>query len=329
MNHQIPYVLIPVSALELEQPSLFDLYVKVGSKYVKVLKKDEMPDLARIQRYLDKKDDALYIESSNIEYFMDEKFSGMFECASSSPSVDSRIRAFLRCAELCYLDLKIVRLHPDKFMRFSMLAELGHEFFSNRFIQRQFLRTSFSSINSPLSRRAVLGGSLALSMLLSKGECTPRIFKSLFIGAVLRDLSVGLVDDKDPHLLRASLSDEDRTSFEEHPRRSIELLRSHNLLDDLIENIIIQHHEEPRGTGFPLGLKRVETYKPAQYLQISDWFISLMEEAFNSKGEIDAKSLIINLNKAIPDEQRQNLPLLNHILVSSFNIAVEELRAAA
>ena len=188
-TNQIVHVLIPKSSLREDKVMDFDVFVKVSEKFVKVLNQGEKPDMKRIENYLSKKSDVLYIESGVIEKFMDKKFSSIFEEVTSGESMEDRIRSFVRCLELCYLDIKLVRPHPDKFMRLSMLTEASYEFFTDPYRQRFVLKAVVDSIESAISRRALFGASLSLSILCAQSTCPAKTFQSLFVGGILRDIA--------------------------------------------------------------------------------------------------------------------------------------------
>lgn len=315
MKNKLMYVLISRSTLSFNEPIVFDLFVKVSEKYVRVLKEGETPSAERIDNYLSKKDDVLYIESVMIERFMDAKFSKMFEVITEGPSLDAKLEAFIRCTELCFLDLKLVRINADKLMRMTMMADAAYDLFKNRHLQEIILKKMVNSIKFQSSRRALLGAAMTLTMTLAQGDCGKPAFISLFMGALLRDLSVNLIDDEDPHnLAGGALSREGMMDFFAHPGRVLELLKDYKIIDDIMENIIMQHHEHPMGQGFPKGLKRVETYKPAQYLFLADWMITLMESCRDPEDHLNKDLVASQLPQVLPEEFRQSLPVINKVM---------------
>lgn len=320
MEPQIHHVLIPRSALYFDRPIVFDLFVKLNGKYIKVLNEGEIADPERIDKYLQKKADVLYIQSTAIEKFMDQIFASVFEKATqkSHNEVELResMRSFVRCAELCYLDLKLVRPHADKFMRLHMVAEAAFDFFKNQDYRRILLQEMLASIENSISRRAILATALGIAFFLEQGECSLLAFKSLFVGGVLRDYSVSLTGDTDPHLkfAKGELSEEELTAFFTHPQRSIDLLHPFNVLDDTMETLIRQHHEKPLGDGFPLGLKRVEIYQPAQFLYLADWMITEMENQNQFLSLKGIPLLIAHVQAITPEENQRRVPLLVRVL---------------
>lgn len=76
-SSQLHYVLIPEAALDATKPLSFDLFVRIGEKYIKVFKKGEEPDRTRMATYRERADDVLYIRSFELEQ----------SCASHKPKL--------------------------------------------------------------------------------------------------------------------------------------------------------------------------------------------------------------------------------------------------
>ncbi len=315
------YVLIPRSTLSFEKPIIFDLYVKLNGRMVKVLKEGEIPDAARIDNYLSKKDDVLYIESETIERFMDDRFAAMFAEMTGHGSIEKKLKAFIRGLELCYLDLKLVRPHADKFMRLFMVIDSSYEFFRHQDVQGILLKFMMNMVESPVSRRALIAASMSSALFFNSNDCPPRIFRSIFGGGVLRDLSLSLVDGEDPHYMNLTDKPELQEQFYTHPARTVELLRSYRIADDTMEAMILQHHEEPTGLGFQVGLKRAEIFKPAHNLNLSDWLMGLVAESTNAKGVLDRELVIEKLHSQLPEENRRHLAILNKVMCTTLGVA--------
>lgn len=268
-----------------------------------------MANAERIDNYLSKSSDILYIQSTSIERFMDEIFGGLFEQATEAPDIEHRVKAFIRCAELCYLDIKLVRPHADKFMRLGMLADAAFKIFKNIDARRLLLFEMTHSLESAVSRKALLGATYGIALYQEQNDCPELAFKSLFIGSVLRDLSL-----EDGEGLESP-------NYTQHPERTIHLLRQFNIVDDTMETMIRQHHEAPMGNGFPLGLKRVETYPPAQCLYLGDWLVEEMEGQLDYPECKQGPPFVSQIQDALPEENQRKLPVILRVLHAAFRIS--------
>jgi hypothetical protein len=147
------HILVPRAALPVDAALSFDLFVKVAGRFIKVANRDEKIDVERLNRYLEHERDVLYIDRGSLERFMDEKFGLMFEMIST-PSLPFQERSewFVRCLELGFIDLKVVRPHSDKFMRIEMLINWSFDFFRKRETRKILVKAIFHSLDQPISR---------------------------------------------------------------------------------------------------------------------------------------------------------------------------------
>lgn len=312
------HILVPRAAIPADRVLSFELFVKVSDRFIKVANSNEVIDEQRIQRYLGFDRDVLYIDRSALERFMDEKFATMYErIEDTGLNAIDRFQWFVRCLELCFIDLKIVNVHPDKFMRVHMLVEAGFNFFKNRETRRLLVHEIFKHVNHPLSKRAIMGTGLMLNMFLDQNDCTQSTYRSLFIGGLFRDFGLK-VHAEDPHS-QAIITDSDiEAEFVNHPVKSLEILKPFNLVDDISHALIEQHHERPRGNGFPRGLTRIEIYPPAQYMSLCDLVVTEMERVKASGMPLGKESFLNHVKEIMPEEDRKNLPLLLRAVSDAF-----------
>ncbi len=330
---KISHVLIPKAGLNFEAPSSFDIYVPMGERFLKVIAAGQMIDRVRVERYLEKKADVLQIESIAIERFLDEKFFSLFESTSRHLDAEIKFQELVRCFELCLLDLRLVRFHADKFMRLNMVIESLFEVFKKRDLRAVLLKVSHENIENTFTRRSILGAFLAIAMVFEQGDTTKIMFSSLMLGALMRDFECATFDDMDPHiqvytqtqaqgdaLTAEPLTTDAIAQFKLHPQDIIKRLHDFKMADDLVDNIILQHHEHPSGTGFPRGLKRFETYMPAQFVWLADWLINVLYEAKQKNlGPSEVAALI---KDQIPSEQKKSLPFVIRVLSQCYGAQI-------
>lgn len=316
------HIIVPRAAIPTNQALSFELFVKVGERFIKVANKDEKIDPERINRYLDQEKDVLFIDRGALERFMDERFGVMFEMISNeAKSLESRFEWFIRCLELGFIDLKVVRPHPDKFMRIELLVDWCYGHFRKRELRLVLLRKIFWNVSQIITKRAVFGGALALTMFMEQNDCTAATFKSLFTGALFRDISLHYLDNQsDPHILGPeNMLDDQLKEYKNHPLTAVEMLQKYIELDDITRAIIGQHHEQPLGDGFPLGLRRSQIFQPAQYLSLADSTITAVEKYFAKHMNLKAEPLFEHLQEVTTEENQKNLPILLRVLTPVFD----------
>ena len=94
--------------------------------------------------------------------------------------------------------------------------------------------------------------------------------KKLIYAAYLHD--VGKINIPEEILMKTDpLTGEEWEIMKNHPQKAVEIIRSINSLKDLVP-IILQHHEQFNGTGYPGGLRGEEIHYLARVLTVIDSF---------------------------------------------------------
>jgi HD-GYP domain-containing protein (c-di-GMP phosphodiesterase class II) len=94
--------------------------------------------------------------------------------------------------------------------------------------------------------------------------------------SILRDVGMTLLPEgvyKKP----TELSDEDREKIRRHPEEGAKVLRPIEFLTDVFD-IILSHHEEPDGTGYPRGVKGNGIPIGARILAVVDAYHSMRSD---------------------------------------------------
>ncbi len=127
-----------------------------------------------------------------------------------------------------------------------------------------------------------------ISVMLAKrcGFETESNLSLIGMGAFLHDIGVGqLTFDPDDQEM---LSPEERKEMWRHPGLGKQMVDGVNGVRTEVMQIILQHHEQPNGHGYPNGLKEGEIYPPAKIVGIVDTFCAMISkksyrEAFSPK----------------------------------------------
>ena len=98
----------------------------------------------------------------------------------------------------------------------------------------------------------------------------------LGMSSLLKDISCiflppGLMDKGAPTIAETKI-------IQEHPTRSYELLMRFSEIKGEITNVVLQHHEQWNGGGYPLGLKGEQISNYAQIIAAADIFSDLLVE---------------------------------------------------
>jgi HD-GYP domain-containing protein (c-di-GMP phosphodiesterase class II) len=115
-----------------------------------------------------------------------------------------------------------------------------------------------------------------LSVLLGKetGIESDTNLKIIGMGGFLHDVGVGQLDF-DPEDERV-LTPEQRKEVGRHPELGKQMLDGVKNLRTETLQIVLQHHEQPNGHGYPNGMRDAEIYPPAKIVAICDTFAAMV-----------------------------------------------------
>jgi putative nucleotidyltransferase with HDIG domain len=158
------------------------------------------------------------------------------------------------------------------------------------------------------------------SLLLARtlGFEAEKSLVSIGLGAMLHDIGMGrlsadLISKKD-------LSPQDWKEIKEHPQIGYRMISQFKWGGPEVATIVLQHHEQPNGLGYPNGIRDKEIYAPAKIVAIADVFTSLItkrpyqdqcltpSEAFllmqNDVGRLDQKMVQFFIKIFIPEVKK-------------------------
>lgn len=104
-----------------------------------------------------------------------------------------------------------------------------------------------------------------------KWHWTPKLFK-ISLAGLLHDIGLKEIPKAIVEKSRASLTQEERTLFESHSARGMELLNSIRGIPEDVILVSYQHHENNTGTGYPQHLYRSKIHPFARLVAIADIF---------------------------------------------------------
>ena len=131
------------------------------------------------------------------------------------------------------------------------------------------------------------------SLLLAKIENleSEKTLTTLGLGALVHDIGMSMLtydpEEKD------ELTPDERKEIHTHPELGKRLLDSLKSVNPEVRSIVLQHHEQPNGRGYPNGLHDKQIYYLAKIVAIADSFSALLckrpyrDEAFTPTKAIE------------------------------------------
>ncbi|MEZ0392619.1 MAG: HD-GYP domain-containing protein [Pseudobdellovibrionaceae bacterium] len=174
------------------------------------------------------------------------------------------------------------------FRRLSQLAERGSDF----------------------QKHPVNVASLAVLITFGIGYSREKILTDMAMAALLHDIGLSKLPPKiipNAHqVLRLSIFERDWVY--KHPLQALEILEEKKIqISDLAKTIILQHHEEFNGSGYPSGLRGFTINELSQILRVADEIDQLFVEFYTTPGNLRLR--VVELLQRL-SEQKVVEPLL-------------------
>lgn len=132
---------------------------------------------------------------------------------------------------------------------------------------------------------AVLSLAMGVSMKMNKKDLI-----ELALGALLHDIGKIFID-KDIVEREGKLSIEEDKEFKTHPKKGYDYMKKSNLLKTKSLLIILQHHEQINGLGYPSGLKGDKINDLAKIVSIADCYDYLTSDTEETRAISSADAL--------------------------------------
>lgn len=173
--------------------------------------------------------------------------------------------------------------NPDHMRRSIKAVKNSIDFISkdksNFFELMNLAQKDFSEYTHALQTAAY-----AITLARQVGIKTYNHISALGIGSILHDIGKVKIDRR---ILSkpTALTDAERTIVEMHPELGYEMVHQLGTIPEISEQIILQHHERPKGDGYPRKLKDSEINVLAKVVALCDCFDSLTSDRTFQKAQ--------------------------------------------
>lgn len=263
----------------LKKELLFDVYVQRSkTKYTKLLKKGDEIDMNRIQTYADKGIEYFYVTEFDYGEYMryldalSNKVLGS-NADTSNPDtvlvmrelVQSSLREIHKSSEITQEQIQRAEVVVD-----TCIKELEKNPKGLLKIIKSMSRYEY------MYRHSLMTSIFTVMLAKADGISHAGTLGNIGLGAFLHDIGVAQLtfdpEDKD------DLTGDERKEMERHPQLGKQMVDGVKGIRDEVMFIIMQHHEQPNGHGYPNGLKGENIYKPARMVAIADSFSALVSK---------------------------------------------------
>ncbi|GAB4013520.1 MAG: hypothetical protein Fur0010_10450 [Bdellovibrio sp.] len=274
------YIQISLQLLRRFSSALkFDIYVRrTDSDYTKLFKKGDSIDWERVALYEAKGIRYFFVTKDEYQIYslFVERLGEQLTQSKDILSLDESLVVLKELSQFTIHELVVNFKIDDRLVNNANIVvegcikELGKD-----------PKTLINVIKLLAHQPYILKHSMMVSMfsvILAKesGIESDLNLKVIGMGGFLHDIGVSQLtfDPEDEKFLTA----EQRKEMWRHPELGSQLLDNLKGVRTEVIQIILQHHEQPNGTGYPNGLRGPEIYHPAKIVAIADAFCAMISQ---------------------------------------------------
>jgi response regulator RpfG family c-di-GMP phosphodiesterase len=237
----------------------YDVYLELTqTKFIKIISANKRYSHSDINSYAKKNVKVLYLQKNEYLKFLEDGIEKLLTIFNTPPKLSTKkiianqIRSVLiihQYVQTVGVSENLIKL-CDRVISISREVTLEHKKFKN-------ILGFFPKAHSDLAEQAVMTMYLSETILTALGWASETSRKKLGLASLLYD-SMLTNDDlskirslEDPQLQMFTVSEQEE--FKEHPIKAASMAQYFQGYPDT-DFIIAQHHERPKGDGFPNGL---------------------------------------------------------------------------
>lgn len=293
---------IPIQSLDIEAETKinFDLYVNLplNQKYILYRKKGGTLDTSRMESFNTANLKNFFIQKADYHEFVKyvarriRDLIGSENTEENKKMMHATARSILASTfsenNPAVTNALITNLNDIT----SMIIESALEN-STSYNQKTFQRfAELAQKGTDFQKHPVNVTSLMVLLTFGIGYNNEKILSDVAMASLLHDIGLTRLPTKviarshNPALLNFT----DRDGLYSHPEYSIQILKERGVvLPPLVETIILQHHEEFNGFGYPRGLRGFNINEFSQILQVADLLDQLIADGFTNKQNLKTR----------------------------------------
>ncbi|GAB4418143.1 MAG: hypothetical protein OHK0056_27410 [Bacteriovoracaceae bacterium] len=277
MSQEFAEVLLSNINPEKELPA--DLYVHVDGKYIKFRQKGDQLTVERFDQFISKGVKNLFIDAGEIMSFLEwvntnkeNQIEELIEAAGEENRGffvrDANVRASVY--ETFFeedLTSEVVEKLQESVKGF--VAEISNNPITAKAI------AALADKNATIADHSVSVANLSVYLALVCGHGHQFVLENIYMGAIFHDYGKAKIPIKELENQGNRLYSQ---AIQDHPEKGAKMLQKTEGMPIQVINIVLQHHEQFNGHGYPKGLSGDQVYELAQIVSMANIFDNVLME---------------------------------------------------
>lgn len=253
-----------------------DLHIRLGDhKYVVVVKADSYAQIDRFTHFEDKKIEHFYVRKSEYDRYIAQNVSVAVRVAKQTElSPTAKASLLSQAASSVLKEVEDLGMSTQTYEHAKNVADATLEIVEQDFSLSHML-TSLSKDARLLFDHSMAVSLLAVMIARGHGWVKRLTLEKVALGGLLHDIGKRELPRELLHKSANHFTREENALYLQHPYKGLEILHSITIVPDDVAAIVLEHHENALGQGFPRGLKDVRLNPLSRVVAVANCFIDL------------------------------------------------------
>ena len=300
--------------------SRFDLFYRLNEKkYILVTRSGTDINMEMFSRLKSNNIDKIFLKKDDYKKYVSlniEKITLNKEVTKEQR--EQQMGFLVSTSNLIMKNVYIEGVDKDLFMMGKQVTDTALEIITDNDYMYQLL-LALNESNEDLYRHNL--GMSVYSVLIAKsmGWTSPGTHFKLSISSLYADIALRQMDPKliaKPKMLYSHL---EMREYQQHPLSSAEIVRNIGGLQEDVYQIILNHHENVDGTGYPNRVSKHNIHPLSKVVRVVDEFCSLVLKSKDNTNVLSPKDAIAHMEKyGIKKYDEDVMKALKNIFSSKF-----------
>jgi len=286
----------------------FNIYVRLSKmKYVMVASKGDGIDNERIENYKSKGIEYLHILKADFGDYVGFTLDLAEKVVDSKKiNAEKKKKFILQTGEIILESVYVAGISEDSFSEAKSFVELTLSVLTKN--NNVFELLSYLSEHTDFLYAHSLAVSTYSIMFAKKiGWNSPKSLMLVSAGGLFHDIGKSQIDKLILEKKENDLTEDEVKEVMAHPVKGADILTDTKSFPKEVVQIVIQHHEECTGEGYPFGVSKQQIYPLARLIFIVDKFCNLVVKNPKQQTPLTPANAILEMEKKYIDKMDMKL----------------------
>jgi response regulator RpfG family c-di-GMP phosphodiesterase len=267
------YGRVPIEDFICGKSIAYSIYARFkDGKFMKIANMGDDLDLGLIQSLKDQDINELWLEQEDFKHYMEfSQRIAQLAALRSEFTEDKRVYLIKNACETAYENLRLAGVSEQSMQAGQKIFEVSLRMLGTDSGATALLEMLENGGVSTFSHGTVTG--LLCSMMAKvMGWSSQRNIINLTLGGFLHDIGLAELPAEVREKPFDSMTPEEKNQYMKHPQLGADKLKRFPKASRELVTIVLQHHENPRGTGYPHKLTRSDIFPMAGIVSVVERF---------------------------------------------------------